>query len=99
MQHRIIYALSGTALFVALAAGTLHGGVRLEYTAGKPMDEVEFDGMRRAVTAGLEIISGNDRMARGFGEMLKPTALLDVVDDAQLQAGIRIKGSGTHVAF
>ena len=43
---------------------------------------------RLAVTAGLEIISGNDR-AKGFGPMTESPAL----------AGINVKSSGTQVAF
>ena len=69
---------------------------------------------RLAVTAGLEIISGNDRMAI-FGPVKEPTLfagsnlkLLAIKPDRAMSfesteetaiAGIRIKGSGTEVAF
>ena len=45
-----------------------------------------------ALAAGLEIISGNDRAAI-FGPIMEP------VKEPVLLAGIRIKGSGTQVAF
>ena len=70
---------------------------------------------RLAVTAGLEIISGNNR-ASIFGPMLEPAFLAgtntklfgqEINDRAANSepteepdiAGIRIKGSGTQVAF
>jgi hypothetical protein len=78
MRHNIIRTLLGAALLLGLAAGAVQ-------TAGKPMDEVEFDGTRQdGTTAGLEIISGNDRTARSIFGPMTERAPEGIVEDSRL---------------